>query len=200
MTEVEGLGDLPRLIRFEAVRLQGHLPTGSNLDDLESVGNEAVCEALARGDRTNPIAFRKFIRITVRSRMKDFLKAARKRRVKEAGVPRDRESGVTVETMDRSASDPADVAAAREQIRLSGVTVALPSPVAVAVKVELLRSALWSAVSPEDVAAVVSAQVKKAKGGSTRAAEFVTRLLTPSSVGKSSSPQQAVFVNVQDVR
>jgi hypothetical protein len=195
-------GDLLNLIRFEAVRLARRLPRGYDRDDLESVGNEAAVEALARYDAADPDRFRAVLRLTIRNRMKSFIAQVgglhRKSRAKEVGFPVCAETGEPVELPDRRAADPAERAAAREgAFSLARVARRTPPPDRVAERVVALREAMFAAVSAGDVAEVMAGLVRDAKAGDAKARKLLLDYLQPGRSGV--TVQQAVVVNAADV-
>jgi hypothetical protein len=109
---------------------------------------------------------------------------------------------------DPKASDPSEVAEARELVRVprrahkpasaAELTRTLPSPSEVADRVTALRAAMFGAVSESDVADVMRAVVDRAKGGSTRDAKLLLDLLAPARSGVTVH-QQAVVIQQGDV-
>ena len=165
------------------------MPAGCTVDDLESVGGEAVVEALALYD-PGAGTFEKFVTGTIRNRMKSFLRTAwrRGRVVTSIGG----EENCTMDSRDRTADDPADVAEANEAVAVhrstaSGATRltvdqiagALPPPDIVAARVAQLRAALFGSITAADVGDIMVSVMDKAKAGDLRAAKVVIDLIAP---------------------
>jgi hypothetical protein len=113
-------------------------------------------------------------------------------------LPSDPITGAIVPMPDHKAADPADAAASREQVRgLARLAAELPPPAVVAARAAAYRAAVFAAVRPEDVTAIVAAQVGRAVGGNRRAAEFVLELVGAKAAAV--APVQAVQVNIGDV-
>lgn len=180
-----------RVVRWQARRFP-HMPPGVDVSDLESVGNEAVAEAVMNYDPEAGASFKTFARRVARNKMVTFLKRARERL-----------KGHTVSAMPeypvacRRTDDPADIAEAREMVDVNRLAASLPSPGAVAKKVESLRAAMWAALGESDVAAVMGAVVAGAKAGDVRAAKLIIDLVRPRPA--STVHQTAVIVNPNDV-
>lgn len=164
-----------RIMRSEAVRMsrrQSHPLLRA--DDLESVGNEAVCEVLKEYDPdADPVRFEATLRLCVRRRMLDEIRKVKGTRC-EAGrtveMPTD-DAGQLVPFEDRLAERPDERAAVRE------MAASLPSPAEVRVKAALLRNAVLTAFTPQDVTDIMQAQARLAKAGDTRAARLCLQVI-----------------------
>ena len=66
---------------------------------------------------------------------------------------------------------------ARKPIRLADLQQSLPGYHEAAQSALALRAAMFDAVSADDIAAIMAAQVKRAKEGDSKAAKFITDLL-----------------------
>lgn len=175
------------IVKWQARRYR-NLPPGLNVDDLESAGNEAIVEALTLYDSSAGHGFKPFCVGRVRGRMKDLIRAARRRA--RLGAPVGGE--VEIEHADRRADDPAANAGAREMVALNRDSLvrvrqhlrdpleeALPPPDAVAERAAKLRSVLFEAITPESVRATMEAVLAKAQAGDIRAAKVVIDLIVP---------------------
>lgn len=177
------------------------LPPGLNVDDLESAGNEAVLEAATRFDPAGGSAWKNYAWRGIKMAMRNVV--ARKRHMatlqpvidgKELAPP-----------IDRKASDPSEIAEARELVRrprrqlsVRRIQSNLPSPCEVADQVTRLRSAMFGAVSEADVTEVMEAVLRKAKAGDMRAATMITDLLAPARSGVTVH-QQVVAIRSEDI-
>jgi RNA polymerase sigma factor (sigma-70 family) len=166
-----------------------NLPPGINRDDLVSVGNEAVVEALQFYDPACGVSFKTCCKTTIRSRMIDAIRAAQRHSRKRVGLEETRPDGErSALPADPKAEDPAVVAQAREKARrvktrttVTDLATSLPAPEDVAQRVLDLRAAMFAAVKPEDIREVMSAVVAQAQNGNLRAAKLLIDLLGPSS-------------------
>lgn len=187
----------------QAVARRG-LPPGINVEDLESVGDEALVQAAATFD-PQKYTWVDHVKAVVRSRMKDEVRAARTRASRSAPVEFEAEDGDFLPRPDPRVSQPGDLAAAREAVATPGVrTVSLkrtrgnlPTPDAVAEKVAALREAMFAAVKTDDVSEVMATIVAAAKKGDLKAAKLLLDYLQPGRSGV--VVQQAVVVNAGDL-
>jgi DNA-directed RNA polymerase sigma subunit (sigma70/sigma32) len=177
------------------------MPPGVNIDDLESVGNEALNEASVRFDQQAGIPWKNFAYSMIKNWMRNEISA--RRRHPTATLQPVHEGKELPPPVDTKASDPCELAQVRELVtrpktRLRQVEQYLPSPSQVADQVTRLRAAMFGAVSEDDVAEVMGAVLKKAKAGDMRAATLVTDLLAPARSGVTVH-QQAVVIRSGDI-
>ena len=197
-----GDAEMIAVIRFEARQLRHRLPAGYDQDDLESVGNEAAVEALARADRTDPARFKATMRLTIRNRMKDFLKSLKVKGRAMARLPADADEN-EMPVRDLRADDPADRAAAREVVLAPGAgkvvvrNPALPSPDVAAAKAAALREVMFGAIRADHVLAMMAAIGEKAADGDLPSARFIRDLIDRPQAGP--VQQTAVIINGSDV-
>ena len=80
--------------------------------------------------------------------------------------------------IDPKASDPGELAAARECL-LRRPTTPIPDPAAIAAKARALQAAVYAAVTPADMGEVVATLLARAKAGNVQAAKAVMALANP---------------------
>ena len=198
--------DALRCVRYLARRTARKRP-GLDPDELESAGGEAIVEAEGTWDPARA-TWLTHVKTVAGSRMTDALRAHSGRpgrRPAAARLPEDPETGEPLPLADRRQADPAALAAAREPLAAPGRRVVsvsrlrgeLPPPDVVADKVAALREAMFAAVTPADVGAVMAGVVEKARGGDLKAAKLLLDYLQPGRSGV--TVQQAVVINPGDV-
>jgi hypothetical protein len=195
--------DLLRIVRQEAVSFRSRHP-GHDLDDLMSVAGEAVAEALARlAPDMDPEKRWNLVKVTIRSRLKDFARAERVPGRKCSRLPAD-EDGNDLPVLDRRAADPADRAAAREIVLAAGAGkvvvrpgAGLPTPGEAAAKAAALREVMFASIRADHVRAMMAAIGEQAAGGDLKAAEFIRRVIAEPAPGP--VQQTAVIVHGGDV-
>lgn len=177
------------LVRWQATRM-GKLPAGMSAEDLESSGGEAVLESLAVYDAASGLAFKSFCRATVRSRMRDAIRAWRRHADRTVSLSGAGAGGRPAPVpADKKAGDPAAVAEAKDRpgrraaTRLKDAEGTFPSPELVAERVVALRGAMFGAISSSDIGDVMRAVMDRAKGGDLKAAQVLIGLLAPATSG-----------------
>ena len=140
--------------------------------EFESAAGAAVAEALDTFDPGRGVTVRQHVAVTVSGRLKDALRGATKGRGERGNqgllVPFQRNAdGQVLEPTDPRAADPAAVVAAAE---------GLPDPNLVAAQAARLRAAVVASVTPQDVAEIMQAVVKRAKTGHVPSATLVLAL------------------------
>lgn len=181
------------------------LPRGVSVEDLESIGNEALLEAYAVYEPGSG-PWKAFSRHVAKQRMKSFLARARELARRSAPLEILTPDGDELPRADPRAVDPAELASAREVLapvsrpttRMSSLTKSLPSPAEVADRVTKLRAAMFGAISEQDVQAVMAGVVERAKDGSARDVKLLLDLLAPSRSGVTVQ-QQAVVIHQGDI-
>lgn len=187
------------------------LPAGLDRQELESVGNEAVMEAIVTWDPANG-DFRGYARLVARSRMQDAIRAARSRaRGRVPFQPTLADGSTAQPPVDTRADDPAEVAMARDELEDARAAVAvvrpretrlkvselqsvLPAPDVVADRVAELREAMFGAINTSDVTAAMDALKQKAAAGDLRAIKLLIDMLAPKAA-PTATANAAVFVN-----
>ena len=195
--------DALAVVRWQA-RAFRHVPPGIDIDDLESVGGEALAKAAAEFDAGSGLEFKTFARYAAKRAMENFIKSARTSHKRVGHFPADPETGVQMVPADRAAATPDRLAEGRElvpakkqYITVSRVEATSPDSAEVAHRVTEYQNALHAALTPADVGDVVKMVVGKAKGGSLRAAKMVIDLAAPAKAGI--TVQQAVVVQPRDL-
>lgn len=181
------------------------LPPGVSADDLESAGHEGLVNAIHTFDPDGAAGWRTYARACIKNAMRNAIRDARAG-VRGRSVPLEVRTadGEEFPRVDRRATDPADVAAARELIlapgprRVRDLAAGLPTPAEVADRVVALRAAMFGAISEQDVGDVMQTVVGKAKAGDLRAAKLITDLLAPGRSGVTVQ-QQAVVIHQGDI-
>lgn len=162
-----------RLVRYEVKQmLAKHAAAGTvAADDLFSAGQLAVVEVIRRYPLEDEYHFLSQLRNTVRSRLVDELRkltgGGKGRAGRQTLALPTEPDGRLVAVHDRRQHDPGEIAAAAE---------GLPDPAEVRARAVRLRMAMLSAVTAEDLAAVVQKQVQKAKDGNDKSAELLFKL------------------------
>lgn len=165
-----------RIVAESAKAIYRKIPKGMGIDlmDLESAGNAALAEAIRKFSDLGEVHFENKMRIMVKNRMTDEIRRLSHRgKASAVGLPED-EDGGAIAIRDGMADDPAAMCEAGEEV--DGVLARyerLPSPVEVAAKAASLKAAILDSVSAVDVREIIEMQVKKAKAGSLRSAQFV---------------------------
>ncbi len=171
------------LVAWQARRF-AKLPAGMDVEDLESVGNEAIVEEIAHYDPSCGLGFKACARTRIRSRMVDAIRTAKRRAKGRVPLQSERADGTTTPLpADCRSCEPGEIAAARETLTRRKVTPgrvekSLPSPQVVAAKVVELRHAMFDGVSAEDVREVMASLVAKAKDD-LKATRLLLELLAP---------------------
>ncbi len=198
------IADAYPLVAIEARRYPT-LPPGVSVEDLESLGGEALIDAHANFDPATGSKWRGFARLWLRNKYRDFLRKARRLARRSAPLEIETPDGEFLPRRDVRVADPADQAAARELVlsprrspSIRELEQTLPSPAAVADQVSRLRQAMFSAVSAEDIQAVMQSIVVRAKNGSARDAKLLIDLLAPGRSGVTVN-QQAIVVQHGDL-
>lgn len=178
-------------------------PPGLNVEDLESAGNEALVEAATRFDPTAGVPWKNYAYHRIKLAMRKVISSHRRRPT--AALQPVIDGDEMPPPIDVRSSDPAELASVREAIRgrqghpstrkLQGL---LPSPGEVAERVTALRSAMFGAISEQDVADVMGTVVRQAKAGDLKAAKLLADLLAPGRSGVTVH-QQAVVIRTGDL-
>ena len=183
---------------------------GASVEDLESEGYAAACRAADTYDVAHPSkgTFGVYANVCGRQSMVRYLRdaLAEKRGGGRPMAQLEVDGGDGERSplpADPRASDPADIAAARELLAPRPPSVrklerSLPSPAAVADRVTRLREAMFGAIDEAAVTAMMGAVMKKAQAGDLKAAKQVSDLLSPSRSGVVAN-QQVVVVQPVDV-
>lgn len=172
-------------VRYVAVTLAARgLPDGISLEDLESAGNEALIEAAGVHDPSLG-SWLGLAKRVARNRMVDTIRAANRRNRGRLPLEHEHPDGSASPRPDPRAPDPAAAAAERDDPDaprgdyLPAPRSKLAGPADVSRKVEQLREALYSALTPADLRSAVRAQVRKARRGSTTAFTALVGLVKP---------------------
>lgn len=189
------------LVAIEARRF-GTLPPGVSVEDLESLGGEALLAAAAEYDGPDD-AWRRWAKIYLRNRMRGFVRQARQRANRRVPLEIETPEGDFMPRVDPRVADPAELAAARESLTTRPATAGrlgrdLPSPAAVAQKVTELREAMFGALDAGKVATMMQALQDRAGKGDLKAIKLLVDLLAPARSGVVVN-QQAIVVNRGDL-
>lgn len=200
------------LVAIEARRFNS-LPRGVSTEDLESLGGEALLAAAAEYDGPDD-EWKRWAKFYLRNRMRAFVQRARKRANRSAPLEVETEEGDFLPRPDPRVADPGALAAARETLYPPGPLVprrnkvehvsagrlakVLPSPAAVADKVTELRSAMFGALDPEKIGAMMKTLQEKAEAGDLKSIKLLMDLLAPSRSGVTVN-QQAVVIRTGDL-
>lgn len=191
------------LVTWQSRRFS-RLPSGITVDDLESAGNEALIHAATTWDPAMPTPWRSYARICLRNAMKNVVAKARSRR--QVPLEIELEDGTLMPRPDPRASDPSELASAREPFTIpqarrprQHVGLSGPDPAAVANRAAELREAMFGAIAPADVSEIVAKVTAKAKGGDLKAARLLFDLLAPARTGSVVVHQQAVVIHQGDL-
>lgn len=186
-----------------AARQYGLTPNAA--DDLLSAGSLRLVQAAAKFDESRGVPWLAYavkeIRYGFLTEASEYAKA-RSRGVASLDAGRADGSGsMACVLADPKASDPGELAAARECLtprRGGRPAYPLPDPAAVAAKAQALQAAAYAAVSVADMGDVVAALVRKAKAGDVGAARVVIGMASPRATGVTVH-QQNVIVHPGDL-
>lgn len=165
-----------KIVSAAAAKYYRRLTPGCGVDlmDLESAGNEALAKMVSRyADQPDESFLRLINRGVMNAMINEVRRLTHKGKAGPVGLPSD-DDGIAYPVVDRSADDPADAAEAIEAADIAvGMYEGLPGPLEVAAKARAMKAAIMSAITVPDVAEIVQMQVRKAKAGSLKAAQFV---------------------------
>jgi hypothetical protein len=147
------------LVAIEARRFRT-LPPGVGVDDLESVGGEALVEAAANHDDDRGPWLR-FARAWARNAMRGYLSQSRRRSNRMTTLEVETPDGESMPRADRRAADPCELAGVRERL----TTATLPDAKTVVDQVTKLRNAMFDAVDVTKLAAMMNVLQTQTVGG-----------------------------------
>lgn len=194
------------LVAIEARRIK-HLPPGYTVEDLESYGGEVLIAAAAEYGGTEE-KWPKYAKFYLRNRMQCHCGQAKAKAARQTSLDIEPPDGQLAPQLDPKASDPAEIAEAREQFALAPrktasatrLAASLPPAHEVADKVTQLRTAMFEAIRPDAVAAMMQSIQNKAADGDLKAAKVLIDLLAPARSGITTVVnQQAVILREGDI-
>lgn len=201
-----------QLIDWQARRF-GSLPPGIDVEELESLGNELIVDALATFPHAEAkgITWNQHVRTTLRSGMLTAIRKARgsRRKTKHGRTSMHNEEGEQIPLTDQKADDPSEVAEAVEEVNTTlakrvvtakELEKSLPLPAAVAAKSQILQAAVVAAIQPADVKDVIESMIEKATNDKdVKAAAFVIGLVnrSPTTAPPSPPPTPTAIISIE---
>lgn len=190
------------LVAIEARRFVS-LPPGVNTDDLESLGGEALLQIAAEYGGSEE-EWRKMAKLSLRGRMRTFVTKAYDRARRNTTLEVMTPTGESFPRPDPKVADPAELAVVREQLKRKGrvgireLASSLPGPEEVADRVTELRAAMFGAIDPAKITAMMGTLQERAAGGDLKATKLLIDLLSPGRSGVTVN-QQAVVIRSGDL-
>ena len=182
----EELLEICAKLKRQAERLErSGLPQGINLDDLESVGQEAVVKALKSfrpAENHAGIPIQAYVLKASLRAMYNLIRKERRRNCKRKPLILTSENGdETIPFPDRKVLSPIEIAEAKEKLKfpsaglltLTEIKASLPSAIETAKAVENLRQAIFGSVSVQDVEQIMRSMLSRAKEGNVPAARLI---------------------------
>lgn len=182
------------------------LRKGITVEDLESVGHEALVKAADHWDPAGGAAFKTFAIRGIRSAILGFLRKEDAKPTRGLEIMTD--DGEYIPRADVKAKSPSALAGILDAPQRADspfvttrgrLTKGMPPVDAVVAAAQVLREAMFSAIQVDDVQEMMSTLMKQAKAGDLRAIRTVIDVLAPHRTGKTIIQQQAVIVQREDL-